>query len=84
MIVPDDILEPMTLKEQYFDVKGLKAYSGMGETTLRGYIKSGELPAFRVGGKIFVRRSEFDQWIEQYRVPSSLDAIVDKVMSSFD
>ena len=41
------------------------------------------LPHFRVGGKILVKRDDFDQWVTQFRrVTPSIDvgSIVDDVM----
>ncbi|MBU1023490.1 helix-turn-helix domain-containing protein, partial [bacterium] len=60
MIIPDNIIEPaISLKDQYFDLKGLEAYSALKVPTLRDYIKSGDLPCFKVKGKILIKRSEF-------------------------
>lgn len=36
-----------------------------------------------VSGKILVRRSDFDRWMEAYRYTPDLNLIVDEVMSSF-
>lgn len=72
MIVPDDIAG-FALNEQYFDLRGLSAYSSMGISTLRYHIRENELPAFKIPGKkdrtgkILVKRSEFDSWIERFR-----------------
>ena len=85
MIIPDNIIESaITLKDQYFDLRGLSAYSALGVGTLRDHIKSGNLPAFKVKGKILIRRSEFDIWLEDYRVnrTKQINDIVDDVMSS--
>lgn len=66
--MPDDIAEPViALKDQYFDLKGLSAYSALAVSTLRDYIRKGRLPCFKLEGKILVRRSDFDQWIDQFR-----------------
>ena len=87
MIIPDNIIEPaISLKDQYFDLRGLSAYSALGVGTLRDHIKSGNLPAFKVKGKILIRRSEFDIWLEDYRVnrTKQINDIVDDVMSSLE
>jgi excisionase family DNA binding protein len=70
--------------DKYFDLKGLSAYSALGVGTLRDHIRRGNLPYFKVKGKILVKRSEFDQWIENYRVnkKQDLDKIVDDVLES--
>ena len=58
----------VALDDHYFDLKGLSAYSSMGVSTLRDYISRGDLPAFKVKGKVLIRRSEFDTWIEGKRI----------------
>jgi excisionase family DNA binding protein len=85
MIIPNNIIEPaISLKDQYFDLKGLEVYSALKVPTLRNYIKSGTLPCFKVKGKILIRKSEFDAWLESYRVnrAKEINDIVDGIMSS--
>jgi excisionase family DNA binding protein len=85
VILPDNIVEPaISLKDQYYDLKGLAAYSALKVPTLRDYIKSGDLPCFKVKGKILIKRSEFDTWLENYRVNKKKDIndIVDGVLES--
>jgi len=68
LIIPDDIAETaIALKDQYFDLRGLNAYSDLKIPTLRDHIRSGRLPCFKVKGKILVKRSEFDAWMEGFR-----------------
>ena len=84
MILPDDIAEAgISLKDGFFDLKGLSAYSSLAVPTLRDYIQEGALPCFKVKGKILVRRSEFDQWMEARRVSreKDIDGIVDEVIA---
>lgn len=85
MIMPDDIIEPaISLKDQYFDLRGLSAYSALGVGTLRDHIKSGSLTGFKVKGKILIKRSEFDAWLEAYRFnkKQELDSLVDDALNS--
>ena len=84
MIMPDEIAEPaIALKDQFFDLRGLAAYSSLGVGTLRGYLKCG-LPFFKLRGKILVKRSEFDSWLEAYRVnrAKEINDIADDAISS--
>jgi Helix-turn-helix domain len=56
--------------DPFLSLKALAGYSGLGVVTLRSYIDKlpdEALPCYRVGGKILVRRSEFDAWIAQFR-----------------
>ena len=83
MIIPDDIAEPIiAFKDQFFDLKGLSAYCSLKVPTLRDYLKTG-LPYFKLKEKILIKRSEFDRWLEQYRVSrgQDIDNIVNGVMS---
>ena len=85
MIIPDNIAEHVIiLKDQYFDLKGLATYSALKVPTLRDYIKSGSLPCFKVKGKILIKQSEFDAWLEGYRInkKQELNNIVDGVLNS--
>ena len=67
--------------DRYLSVRALAAYSGLSVRTLRSYLihAADPLPHYRVGGKILVRRSEFDAWARHFRVarPSvDLDTLV--------
>ncbi len=74
MILPDAIVtQGIALKDQYFDLVGLSEYSALKVSTLRSYIRSGKLPCFKLKGKVLVKRSEFDKWVEQYRLNRSQD-----------
>jgi len=59
--------------DPYLTIRALSAYSCIGIRTLRSYLEDspgrpgGPLPHYRVGGKVLVRRSEFDVWIAAYR-----------------
>lgn len=83
MIIPDDIVETgISLKDGYFDLKGLSAYSSLAVPTLRDYIKDGALPCFKAKGKILIKRSEFDEWMEARRLnrEKDINGIVEEVM----
>lgn len=75
-----------TVADAYLPLKALSAYAGLGVRTLRGYLAhpSRPLPHYRVGGKVLVRRSEFDTWIGAFRATEQghVDAIVADVLGS--
>lgn len=52
--------------DMYVSLKALARYSGLSVRTLRPYLKHSvrPLPCYRVGGRILVRQSEFDQWVQ--------------------
>lgn len=64
----------------YLPLKALAGYSGLSVRTLRGYLahRSRPLPHFRIGGKILVKRSEYDVWAGRFRATAvdCVDAIV--------
>ena len=76
MILPDTIVATIGLKDQYFDLEGLSTYSALKVPTLREYIKERKLPAF----KVLIRKSEFDSWLEKFRVKDRIEDIVNEVM----
>ena len=85
MFIPDDIADhAISLKDQYFDFRGLSTYSALGVGTLRDYVKTGGLPCFRLRGKILIKKSEFDEWIETFRLnrKKELNGIVDYVLNT--
>lgn len=84
MLIPDDIAEQtISLKDKFFDLRGLSVYSSLGVSTLRDHIKRG-MPCFKIGGKILIKLSEFDKWLERYRLNAEqdLDAMVDGIMDA--
>ena len=57
-------------------------YSGIGLRKLYEYLADPihPLPHYRVGGRILVRRSEFDRWMAQFRKEGAdLDQIVSEI-----
>jgi hypothetical protein len=58
--------------DPFLSLKGLAAYSSLSPRTLRAFLELSPdeaLPCYRTPGhgKILVRRSEFDAWMQQYR-----------------
>lgn len=55
------------VEDRYLDLPGLSDYASMAVPTLRDYCRQGQLPYFKLKGKILIRKSEFDAWIEGFR-----------------
>jgi len=56
--------------DPFLPLRALAVYAGLSVRTLRQYLDfppDQALPCYRVGGKILVRRSQFDAWIAQYQ-----------------
>lgn len=70
--------------DPFLSVRALAGYCGLSVRKLREHLAdpSHPLPCYRVGGKIVVRRSEFDTWMAAYRTTGrvDVDAIVADVM----
>jgi hypothetical protein len=71
--------------DEYLPLRKLAAYAGLSLRTLRSHLASGShpLPHYRIGGKILVRRCDYDRWAVQFRVERpavSIDALVDDVL----
>ncbi len=74
----------MAETEGYLPLKALARYSGLSVRTLRGYLShpAHPLPCYRLGGKVLVKQSEFDAWMERFRaeVVPRVDTIVTEVL----
>ena len=70
--------------DPFLSLKALAVYSSLSVRKLRDYLELPEHPllCYRVGGKILVRRSEFDTWMAAYRHHGrrDVDAIVSDVL----
>jgi|SRR5437016_10046469 len=55
--------------DAYLSLRALARYASISVRTLRGYItaRRNPLPCYRPGGKVLVRRSEFDAWMRAFR-----------------
>ena len=72
-----------TMLDPWLSLTALAQYSGLSRKTLLRLIAHEEkpLPHYRLTdtGKIVIRRSEFDAWMEQYRrVGSRLDELIEQ------
>jgi hypothetical protein len=71
----------------YLDLKALASYASCSVRFLRARLTdhSNPLPCYRIGGKVLVKRVEFDAWMSQYRhvpQPDELDQIVDGIVAA--
>ncbi|QPD02711.1 MAG: DNA-binding protein [Candidatus Nitrospira kreftii] len=70
----------------YFDLQALAAYSCCSVRWLRNRLVDHHqpLPHYRVGGKILVKREEFDRWMTTHRTmqpANDLAELVESVVS---
>jgi hypothetical protein len=68
-----------TALDPFMSLKALAAYAGLSVRTLRHHLEDPghPLPCYRIGGKILVRRGEYDAWAARYRQvgPVALDRL---------
>ncbi len=68
--------------DPFLSLRSLASYSGLSVRKLRDCLADPvhPLPHYRVGGKVLVRRGEFDAWLARYRQVGRPD--VEKVVSA--
>ena len=73
---------PPDTNREWLSLRRLSSYADVSERTLRTWIHSpvDPLPACQVGGKILVRRRDFDGWIEQHKIKPFAAEEVDKIV----
>jgi hypothetical protein len=71
------------IEPEYLDLRALSNYSCLSVRTLRGILSQpGGPPHYRPGGKVLIKKSDWNSWMAQYRQkPQDLDALVDKIMA---
>jgi excisionase family DNA binding protein len=70
---------------EWMDLRTLCRYANVSERTLREWIHRpvNPLPAVQVGGKILIRRGDFDRWLECHRLRVvDVGCIVDEMVSA--
>jgi hypothetical protein len=76
-----------SLADPLLDLRALTYYSTLSLRTLTRHLRDIEhpLPHYKVRGKILVRRSEFDRWLEGFRRHAQQDVpgLVDEVLAKF-
>ena len=79
--------ERAVLDDAYLPLDELATYAGLSVRTLRDYLhdRRHPLPHYFIGGKIVVRRSAYDQWVERFRIEDTpredaIDALIDARM----
>ncbi len=55
--------------DPWLDLRALSDYSSLSRRTLQDLVNDpvDPIPSYRVGGKLLVRRSEFDEWVSRRR-----------------
>ena len=72
-----------TLLTEYLSLSELAIYASASRNTLKKWLRDFNMPHYRIGRCIRVRKSEFDVWVEQFRNGTSkpdLDTLWNQVM----
>ncbi len=73
------VVEAVTIQQDldpYLSLKGLAGYASLSRRTLQDLVNDlrDPLPSYRVGGKILIRKSDFDRWMTRRRNRKPLEA----------
>jgi hypothetical protein len=75
-----------SINREWLGLRDLTYYANVSERTIRSWIRSpvNPLPAVKVSGKVLVRKSDFDAFLQRYRIRPleeiNIDAIVQDVL----
>lgn len=71
-MAPRDVAD-LAVDDRYFGIAALAHYSGLSQHTIRKYLIDPTRPLkhYRVGGRLLVKKSEFDRWMEDVAVGGS-------------
>jgi len=60
--------------DPFLSLHQLTAYSGLSRSTVQRHLSAARdaLPCYRVGGRVLVRQSEFDEWMQSKRQRESV------------
>ncbi len=54
-----------SLNDNYIGIEEVADYLGVKASTIRSWIKSKDLPAHKIGGKLWkFKKSEIDEWVD--------------------
>lgn len=83
-----DSVSLATSWDPYLSLRALAAYSSLSERLLRSFLSAPEhpLPHYRVGGRVLVKRAEFDAWIQVFRHSEDDEAetIAERILADLD
>jgi hypothetical protein len=70
------------IEREWLSLRELTEYAAISERTLRLWMhrERNPLPAVQVEGKILVRRSVFDAWLERHRIRATQAVDVDAIV----
>ena len=72
-----------TIDREWLSLRDLTEYAAVSDRTLRHWLNrsTDALPADRVEGKILIRKSQFDEWLEHHRIQPTAAIDVDGIVN---
>jgi excisionase family DNA binding protein len=76
----------METASKFLDLKAAAAYTGQAVSvrTLRRWIATGRLAAYKPGGKVLIRRRDLDNLVTGAKVGADLDELVSRLISEVE
>lgn len=86
MVMLSTSIDQVTVRldlDPWLSLRAAASYCGLSIRFLRGRIAEGVLPHYRPGGKVLIRRSHLDTWLEQFKRVGTqdVDALVNDVLA---
>jgi excisionase family DNA binding protein len=83
------VISANSVEDRYLTIDELVDYSRLSRRTIMRHIRSetSPLPHYRVGGRVLVKRGEFDTWLAKVGTPDNVArarAVDDKVRDALD
>jgi helix-turn-helix protein len=71
-----------TINREWLGLRDLTYYAHVSERTIRSWIRSpvNPLPAVKVSGKVLVRKSDFDAFLQRFRIRPSEEIDIDSIV----
>jgi hypothetical protein len=65
---------PLVFDDGYLPLPDLARYSGLPVRRLRDHLRDAAhpLPHYRIGGRVVVKRSEYDAWVQHFHCESNV------------
>jgi excisionase family DNA binding protein len=81
------VAQMTSIDDKWMGIAELVEHSSLSDKTIRRYIAAREdpLPSHRVGGRVLVKRSEFDAWVSRKparKAPAVKRAMADRVAAA--
>jgi len=77
------MMSAVKIDREWLSLRQVTEYAAVSERTLRAWLhrSTDALPAVRVDGKVLIRRSQFDAWLERHRIPPAAQIDVDGIVN---